>query len=89
MKTNRTTRRKDLTDTSLVSLGDHLSRAAKARWAKKTPEERVEYARMLGTARWASRTTTELRAHSCDMHEARRAKRRAGTEQKVNDKKAR
>lgn len=43
-----------------ITLSEHMSRAAKARHAKKTPEQRSEYARMMVRAREEKRSRARL-----------------------------
>ena len=48
----------DLTVPKPTTLSEHMSRASKARHAKRTPEERSAYAKMMVEAREAKRRKT-------------------------------
>lgn len=48
------------------------SRASKARWAKRTPEDRSAYASNMAKARWANKSVEQRKAHS-DMMLSKRA----------------
>lgn len=48
-----------------VTLSENSSRAAKARWAQKTPEERSAYGKMMVDAREAKRAATRANEKGC------------------------
>ena len=43
---------------------ENYSKASKARWSKKTPEERSEYARMIAKIKWSRVSKEKRSAHA-------------------------
>ena len=51
---------------------ENYSRASKARWAKKTPEERSEQMKQVALKKWSKTSTDDRRKHSLKMLNAKR-----------------